>query len=122
MSPMSEFEAREQQLVAELDALAARVAQLEAEKAELEMEKVNRTADDTGHLFRCAKVNGTWNCGKGCAVAEVARLRAALEQLVEKWRKRALSLTNTTDSSDGIATGLRAAADEVDAATRGGTP
>ena len=51
--------------------------------------RVNAHADDTGHLHRCAKVNGVWSCHKGCAIQERdalrADLRACVEALEEAW-------------------------------------
>ena len=36
---------------------------------------------ETGPLFRCARVNGVWRCHKGCARAELAALLAARDEL-----------------------------------------
>ena len=36
--------------------------------------RASAMADATGHMFRCAKVNGVWACAQGCAVAQVAAL------------------------------------------------
>lgn len=78
-------------VTAEYAALIQDHAELEGELAKTQTElselKVGAHADETGHLHRCARVNGVWNCAKGCAVAErdalKARLAAALNLLRE---------------------------------------
>lgn len=47
-------------------------------RAALDMWKSHHMADATGHMFRCAKVNGKWNCQRGCTVGE----RDALQRVV----------------------------------------
>lgn len=41
-------------------------------------------ADATGHMLRCAKVNGKWVCAEGCAAAARDQMARALEQ-IERW-------------------------------------
>lgn len=60
----------------------------------LQARLANAHADETGHLHRCAKVNGRWACATGCAVAraETAEAQAAaLAQFIlegiEEWSK-----------------------------------
>lgn len=57
------------------------IARLTAKVQELEEERPNYRADSTGHLFRCARVNGVWSCHKGCAVAAKASLEADVQRL-----------------------------------------
>lgn len=49
--------------------LAVQSEQSKAVAAELDAWKTGAMADATGHLFRCAKVNGQWSCAPGCAKA-----------------------------------------------------
>lgn len=54
------------------------IQQRDALRAEVDEWKTGRMADATGHMFRCAKINGVWSCQKGCAVAEVEQLKLYL--------------------------------------------
>jgi len=45
-------------------------------KAELADWQVGAHADATGHLYRCAKVNGVWHCAEGCPMGKIATLKA----------------------------------------------
>lgn len=56
-----------------------KAADVEAVEAELNAWKAGQMADASGHLFRCAKINGKWSCSKGCAMDALAALLA--------WRK-----------------------------------
>ena len=72
------------------DAAAPRPApaiRLPAERA-LQDFRVEMLADATGHLHRCAKVQGTWTCAPGCAVAraeQAERERDAQKQAADHW-------------------------------------
>lgn len=70
------------------DALRALLAEAHQREQELEDWKVNKMADHTGHMFRCAKVNGVWSCRDGCAVHERDAARAALGRLREYMKHR----------------------------------
>ena len=59
--------------------------------------RVNRMADGTVHMLRCARVNGVWHCHAGCAVrraeraeAKVAQMEQERDQLqaIEYWRSK----------------------------------
>jgi hypothetical protein len=50
---------------------AKETEQAEAKLAEWE---AGAHADETGHLHRCAKVNGVWSCADGCVVAKLAQV------------------------------------------------
>lgn len=74
--------------------LAAKVATLECQLSEW---STGARADETGHMFRCAKVNGVWSCAKGCAMARVA----ALEQERDTYRDEAKRLTDLYELVEG---------------------
>ena len=64
------------------DALLARLRPAwERMEQELSDWRVNAHADETGHLHRCAKVNGVWSCVLGCAVRERDAARAEIDKL-----------------------------------------
>jgi hypothetical protein len=54
--------------------LGVRTEERDALQAELNEWRTGARADETGHLRRCAKVNGAWECAEGCAKAEVERM------------------------------------------------
>lgn len=41
-------------------------------------------ADETGHMYRCAKVNGVWVCHDDCAMPKLESARAANHTLMER--------------------------------------
>jgi hypothetical protein len=65
------YEDPEGEYVKAADALARE----QALRAELDEWKAQHMADASGHMFRCAKVNGVWQCATGCAMATVQALR-----------------------------------------------
>ncbi len=54
--------------------------EIERLQAEVAAWKAGAMADATGHMFRCAKVNGVWQCAKGCAVAALSVLRESKKE------------------------------------------
>ena len=42
--------------------------------------RAHHVADLTGHMYRCAKVNGEWSCHEGCAMAQLATLTAERDE------------------------------------------
>ena len=54
---------------------------LRVARMELSEWQAGAMADAKGHMLRCAKVNGVWNCAKGCAVNDLRVARAALKGL-----------------------------------------
>ena len=66
--PIEECSAMPCQLLAEV----RRARRAEAERA-----------DETGHLHRCARINGVWSCHPGCAVAERDAALAEAKKLAE---------------------------------------
>ena len=65
-----------------------RADKAEAERDRLEAEyneyRSLEAGDRTGHLLRCARVNGKWVCADGCPKALVDELVGALQE----WRSR----------------------------------
>lgn len=73
--------------------LSVQVAEQEAEiarlRAELEdAQSATVRADETGHMYRCAKVNGVWACHQDCAKAALATLRREVEAVVQEIQRR----------------------------------
>ena len=66
----------------ERDHLEAEVARLTAEQ--LGEWKAGHMADHSGHMFRCAKVNGKWVCAKSCAQATLDALVRGLTELASQ--------------------------------------
>lgn len=62
----------------------ARIAQM---AEELEDWKAGRMADASGHMFRCAKVNGVWSCRDGCAVRRAEQAEAQLRDTLAHLRQ-----------------------------------
>ena len=81
------------------------------------------TADRTGHLYRCAKINGVWSCAEGCAVkrAETAeRVIAESQRIADKWEdaaRKEREMAEMYKETALLETGLREAAEaEIHAA------
>lgn len=62
-----------------VERLEQQVAQSREEVSKLKCElsewKLASAANETGHLFRCARVNGKWSCAKGCLAIAHTTLR-----------------------------------------------
>lgn len=96
-----------------------RIAALEAKLAEVQAEiaewRTGAHADATGHLHRCAKVNGVWQCAAGCAVAErdalmvkLAEAQAEAVRLEARVARAQAELKTQTDSfSAALGSALR---------------
>lgn len=80
------------------------VAQLRENVSKIECElsewKLASAANETGHLFRCARVNGKWSCAKGCHAAAHTTLRGLVREVMEAW-------VNGRKVCDGIPLSLR---------------
>ena len=76
------------------------VAELTARVQALEAETTHWRADATGHLFRCARINGKWSCAAGCAIA---RAEAAEAQVKELQREVARLTAGIKEAHDLVA-------------------
>ena len=76
-------------LRAEILTLRAELAQAKDEVALLKGESAHWRADATGHMFRCAKVNGVWVCAKGCAKASLATYIEGAHQIAQEMQAEA---------------------------------
>lgn len=87
------------------------VAQLRENVSKIECElsewKLASAANETGHLFRCARVNGKWSCAKGCPAAAHTTLRGLVETACQRWRAQ-------TNAQEGIS--FRMAMKDLEAA------
>lgn len=59
--------------------LNEQVTLLQHELADAQARLADLHADETGHLHRCAKINGVWSCDARCRMPQHAALREALE-------------------------------------------
>ena len=80
--------------------LAHAEAVLAEAQAELSERKAGVHADATGHLHRCAKIHGVWQCADGCAVQERDALQAALKQARGALQKAADTFADLRIASD----------------------
>lgn len=68
---------------------ASRQQEIDKLTAELDAWKTQQMADATGHMFRCAKVNGEWVCAMGCAKATLNKESLELIEVVAR-KERAM--------------------------------
>lgn len=70
-----------------VERLEQQVAQSREEVSKLKCElsewKLASAANETGHLFRCARVNGKWSCAKGCLAIAHTTLRGLVRDVVD---------------------------------------
>lgn len=89
------------------------VSEIRRLEAELDAWKTGAMADATGHMHRCAKVNGSWSCAIGCAVAERDALRKALEGVLIQFTPEHLDRVSGTTCGTQARTTLTKGADHV---------
>ena len=63
------------------DELTVLRAERDRLRIELDEWRVGAHADETGHLHRCVKINGVWNCHTGCIMPRLSRLHGLIEAL-----------------------------------------
>ena len=75
------------------------------------------TADRTGHLYRCAKINGAWSCAEGCAVKRAERAERVItesQRIADKWEdaaRKEREMAEMYKETALLETGLREAAE-----------
>lgn len=84
--------------------LLAALRTLREQRDELRAESANWRADATGHMFRCAKVNGKWSCAEGCAMPRAESAEREVAALIDALKTLGCVYY---DEQDGVAPGWR---------------